>query len=80
MKALKKGAVRHRFNDKQIQSVNGLSLILKRYEKFLNVATRAQSTRQGYRRAVRDLCIFTFSTILTFLGIKSSVGKKSNGM
>lgn len=59
MKALKKNAVKHRFNDNQIQSVDGLSLILKRYEKFLNVATRAQSTREGYRRAVRDLCIFT---------------------
>jgi len=59
MKALKKNAVKHRFNDNQIQSVDGLSLIPKRYEKFLNVATRAQSTREGYRRAVRDLCIFT---------------------
>ena len=59
MKALKKGAVKHRFNDNQIQSVNGLPLILKRYENFLNVATRAQGTRLGYRRAVRDLCIFT---------------------
>ena len=59
MKALIKGAVKHRFNDNQIQSVNGLPLILKRYENFLNVATRAQGTRQGYRRAIRDLCIFT---------------------
>jgi len=59
MKALKKGAVKHRFSDNQIPSVDGLPLILKRYENFLKIATRAQGTRQGYRRAIRDLCIFT---------------------
>ncbi len=35
MNVLEKNAVKHRFNDNQIQSVDGLSLILKRYEKFL---------------------------------------------
>lgn len=59
MKALKKGAKKHRFSDNQIPSVDGLTLILKKYENFLNVATRAQNTRWGYRRAVRDLCVFT---------------------
>lgn len=59
MKASKKNVDKYRFSDKQIQNVEGLSAVLEKYKKFLNVATRAQSTRQGYRRAVRDLCIFT---------------------
>ncbi len=54
MKALKKNAIKHRFNDNQIQAVDGLSLILAKYEKFLNVATSSQGTREGYRRAGRN--------------------------
>jgi len=59
MKALKKNAIKHRFNDNQIQAVDGLSSVLAKYEKFLNVATRSQGTREGYRRAVRDLSVYT---------------------
>ncbi len=61
MKALQKNAVKHRFNNKQIQNVDGLLSVLEKYEKFLNIATRSQNTRNGYRRAIRDLCIFTGS-------------------
>jgi len=61
MKALRKNSVKHRFNDNQIQTIDGLSSVLTKYEKFLNVATRSQGTRNGYRRAIRDLCIFTGS-------------------
>ncbi|MBC8184241.1 tyrosine-type recombinase/integrase [candidate division KSB1 bacterium] len=61
MKALQKNAVKHRFYDNQIQNVNGLSSVLTNYEKFLNISTRAQGTRDGYRRAIRDLCIFSGS-------------------
>ena len=59
MKASKKHVAQHRFSDKQILTVERLSTILEKYEKFLNVATRSQSTRNGYLRAVRDICIFT---------------------
>ena len=61
MKALQKNAIKQRFKDNQIQNVDGLSSILTTYEKFLNISTRAQGTREGYRRAIRDLCIFTGS-------------------
>ena len=59
MKALKKNSIKHKFSDNQILNVNGLSSVLAKYEKFLNISTRSQNTRNGYRRAIRDLCIFT---------------------
>ena len=59
MKALQENAVKHRFKDNQIHNVDGLSSILTTYEKFLNISTRSQGTRDGYRRAIRDLCVFT---------------------